>query len=421
MKCKGVGLRARGPTVPERTFSRSLSLVKWNVRTVDWVAGLSMLAVVVLGGSIVFGAPIVADVAKAPTTEQSAEPAPSTTPTPTAIPTPTPTPTRSPRAKAQGSPRPIPSPKPGPKPQVKVDKVPDSGTGMQIILPGSTPAVPVEPTTVDVTVSSFNVLGASHTTSHGEKPRYADGATRAGWAAALIKAHDVGIVGLQELQDSQMRRLMHDLPGYDIFPGPSMSWREAENSIMWRSDQWYPVQSSTIAIPYFYGQIRQMPYLRLRNSETGTDIWVANFHNPADVHGNAARWRAEATRRESALANMLRSRTHLPVIFTGDFNDRSIAYCTIAGATELQASIGGTAADGTCRPPAHPGIDWVFGTPEVEWLSTVLDRGPLERQTTDHPMVVTKARLSVVDQSAVDEATQGLARVQDSLGGGSGQ
>jgi endonuclease/exonuclease/phosphatase (EEP) superfamily protein YafD len=164
-----------------------------------------------------------------------------------------------------------------------------------------------------------------------------------------------------------------------------------------------------------------MPYLRLRNRQTGTDIWVANFHNPANVHGNAAGWRTEATRREAALENMLRSRTHLPVIFTGDFNDRAIAYCRIAGATDLQASIGGTASGGTCRPPAHPGIDWVFGTPEVQWLSTILDRGTLERHTSDHPMVVTRARLSVVDQSAVSEATKGLARVQGSLGNGSGQ
>ena len=93
-----------------------------------------------------------------------------------------------------------------------------------------------------------------------------------------------------------MRRLMKDLPGYGIFPGPSMTWREAENSIMWRNDEWYPVQSSTIAIPYFFGRIRQMPYVRLRNRATGTDIWVANFHNPANVHGNAAVWRAEAAR-----------------------------------------------------------------------------------------------------------------------------
>jgi endonuclease/exonuclease/phosphatase family metal-dependent hydrolase len=388
--------------------------VRWNVRTVDWIAGLSMVAVVAVGGSIILGAPVVPEVANPPAADRTDSPE-SSSPTATPIAKPRPTPRTRPRA--QSSPRPVPSPKPGPKPKVTVHKVPESGTGMQIVLPGTALTGPAEPTTVDVTISSFNVLGASHTTAHGEKPAYAEGATRAGWAAQLIRAHDVDIVGLQELQDSQMRRLIHDLPGYDIFPGPSMTWREAENSIMWRSDEWYPVQASTIAIPYFFGQIRHMPYVRLRNRETGTDIWVANFHNPANVHGNAARWRAEATRREAALATMLRSRTHLPVVFTGDYNDRSVAYCAIAGTTELRASIGGSVSGGVCRPPVHPGIDWVFGTPEFQWLSTFLDRGALERRTSDHPMVVTKARLNVVDQSAVDEATQGLARVQDSLGG----
>ena len=384
--------------------------VRWRARAGDWVAGVSMLVVMVVGGSIVFGASL-PDLTWAPAEEAGALPA---------LPTDTPFRTHEvePTPEARKSPRPRPRPQPEPrKREVKVEDVPESGTGMKIILPGTGVAGPVEATTVDVVFSSFNVLGTSHTRPGGDRPGYAPGAVRARWAAQLIAQHDVDIAGLQELQDDQMRTIMSALPGFDIFPGPSMTWREAENSIIWRSDEWEAVQTSTIAIPYFRGSIRHMPYVRLRNLETGTDVWVANFHNPANTRrfGNNSRWRAEATRRQIRLANLLRDETGLPVVFTGDFNERELFYCRLAGSTALEASSGGTAERGRCAPPPRPGIDWVLGTPELEWLASVTDRGPLVRRTTDHPMVVAKAQLSVMDESAVDEATKGLDRVRGSL------
>lgn len=125
--------------------------------------------------------------------------------------------TRSPARKQ----KPVKTP-PRDKAKVEVAKVPDSGTAMEVVLPGSQQAMTTAATSVEFVVSSFNVLGSSHTRGKGARRGFAPGPTRAGYAAQLITAHDVEIVGLQELQGDQMRTLMGKLPGYGIFPGPSM-------------------------------------------------------------------------------------------------------------------------------------------------------------------------------------------------------
>jgi endonuclease/exonuclease/phosphatase family metal-dependent hydrolase len=261
------------------------------------------------------------------------------------------------------------------------------------------PAATSAPRTVttDVVISSFNVLGASHTAGKRNKRGFAKGKVRAKYAAQAIQQRGVDLVGLQELERPQALTLVDRLPGYSIFPGPSKRRHASANSIMWRNDTWTVVEKHTIGIPYFNGNIIDMPYVRLRNLDTGTDVWVANFHNPASIkkRGDQSRWRAEATRRQVELANRLRAETKLPVVFTGDFNERDVVFCRLVGATELEASNGGSAGNGHCSPPRDARIDWVFGTPELDWQSYIVDKGALIQRVTDHPMIVAKAKLRV--------------------------
>jgi endonuclease/exonuclease/phosphatase family metal-dependent hydrolase len=251
--------------------------------------------------------------------------------------------------------------------------------------------------TADVVVSSFNVLGASHTAGKGKRG-FASGKVRARYAARAILERDVDLVGLQELERPQARTMVARLPGYSIFPGPSKRLHASANSIMWRNDTWSAVETHTIGIPYFGGNIIDMPYVRLRNLATGTDVWVANFHNPASIkkRGDQSRWRTEATRRQVELANRLRAETGLPVVFTGDFNEREVYFCRLVGGTELEASNGGSvASNGKCTPPRDARIDWVFGTPELDWVSHVVDKSARIQRITDHPMIVARATLGV--------------------------
>ena len=66
-----------------------------------------------------------------------------------------------------------------------------------------------------------------------------------------------------------------------------------------------------------------MPVVRLRDLATGGDAIFVNVHNPANVRGNAARFRAEAMRRELAVMRSLATQYDVPAFLTGDFNDRS--------------------------------------------------------------------------------------------------
>jgi hypothetical protein len=45
------------------------------------------------------------------------------------------------------------------------------------------------------------------------------------------------------------------------------------------------------------------------------------------------------------------------------------------------------------RVSKNPGIDWVFGSPNVTFTRHVRDRGALVQRTTDHPMIIARARI----------------------------
>jgi endonuclease/exonuclease/phosphatase family metal-dependent hydrolase len=269
--------------------------------------------------------------------------------------------------------------------------------------------------TVQVVVSSFNVLGSSHTAGHGRGKRAkASGVARAGGAARLIQGNGVGIVGLQELQWDQAGVLSARLPGYGIYPGRSMGAREAENSIMWRLDMFDVVEARTVTIPYFHGRPRQMPYVKLRSRANGKELWVLNVHNPANTRqwGNNARWRRAAIQREIELIRGLRqAEPDVPVVMTGDMNDRAEFFCPMVGTGLLAASNGGAAGNGSCSPPPATQIDWILGTPGLEWSGYVVDRSALVRWSTDHPMV--RSVLTLRASDAVSEAADALAALGD--------
>ncbi|MFN3430667.1 MAG: endonuclease/exonuclease/phosphatase family protein, partial [Candidatus Sericytochromatia bacterium] len=141
---------------------------------------------------------------------------------------------------------------------------------------------------------------------------------------------------------------------------------------------------------YFHGKIRKMPVVLLRNKQTGQETYVANFHNPASTKrvGNHERYREEAERIQVALANKLR-KTGRPVIITGDMNERHDYHRAMT-----QGSPGMHASDSkNGRISKHPGIDWIFGSPDVSFTRYVRDRGAKVRRTTDHPMIISRARI----------------------------
>ncbi len=243
--------------------------------------------------------------------------------------------------------------------------------------------------TVTFRIASFNILGHSHTAKGGGHSRrgYPPGPVRMEGAVDTLLASDVSIAGLQELQGPQMDVLERRLPGWGVYPGRALGQGVMANSIVWDRADWDAVEQHTLDIPYFGGRPLAMPYVLLEHRGTGLRVWVANFHNPADVHGPAQQWRDEAVRRQAALANRLQSRG-LPVLMTGDFNDRERFYCSITSMSRLRAANGGTPGR-PCRPPGQMKVDWVLGAGnDLRFIAyRELDGGAIDR-ITDHPVIL---------------------------------
>jgi hypothetical protein len=167
--------------------------------------------------------------------------------------------------------------------------------------------------------------------------------------------------------------------------------KDPVNSIAWRKDTWELVKPGSIPIPYFHGKIHHMPVVLLRNKHTGQEAYFANFHNPASTKrvGDQERFRDEAMKRQIAMVNKLTRETGLPVFVTGDMNEREEYY---HGMTKGAPMVSADAPKGG-PAPKKPGIDWIFGTKGVTFTDYVRDRGALVQKTTDHPMIVSKARI----------------------------
>jgi hypothetical protein len=242
------------------------------------------------------------------------------------------------------------------------------------------------PPVVSFNMATFNLLGSSHSKAGGSSARWGPGTQRMRGAMRILGQHQVSVVGFQEFQPDQRATFRREATGWEMYPGLSMGRRAGENSVAWRSDTWEMVKPGLIPIPYFNGRIRPMPYVLLRNKQTGVQAYFSTFHNPANINGNMQRYRTEATNREIKLFNQLET-TGIPQFVTGDMNERNEYFCRVTGSTPLTAAAGGSNS-GRCAPPKPTQIDWIFGSPGVQWSNYLIDRGQLVRRTTDHPVVV---------------------------------
>ncbi len=259
-----------------------------------------------------------------------------------------------------------------------------TGTGTETGTGSTSPSQATGTGVADFTMATFNLLGSSHTLGGSKR---ASGPARMNGALQILDQHQVSVVGLQEFQPDQRAAFQSRATGWAMYPGVSMGRRAGENSVAWRTDTWELVTPGLVDIPYFGGHIRPMPYVLLRHKQTGVQAYFSTFHNPADVHGPAQKWRTDATTREVGLFNRLKA-TGIPQLVTGDMNERDNYFCRITAETGLVAAAGGSNTGGSCRPPKPIQIDWIFGSPGVAFSSYTVDKSPLVRRTTDHPVVL---------------------------------
>jgi hypothetical protein len=242
-------------------------------------------------------------------------------------------------------------------------------------------------------VASFNVLGHSHTTSGGNKPGFASGPTRMRMAVQILRNYGADLIGFQEFEPIQNTSFMRLTGGsFGTYPGMRLGTPGVRRTIAWRTAVWDMVQADTVPVPYFRGNRVLMPYVLLEHKKTGQRVWAINVHNPTSSakRGNNARWRAVSKQIQTNLVRRLQAETEHPVILMGDFNERAEAFCSVTARAPLQASNGGS-TDGGCRPPGDLGIDWIFGSLDLEFTSHVRTRAGLVARASDHPIVVADA------------------------------
>jgi hypothetical protein len=238
------------------------------------------------------------------------------------------------------------------------------------------------------TVSSFNVLGASHTPAGG---RRAPGSRRIVWANQLLNRHHVDVAGFQEMQGSQAKKFLAITRGsWALYPGLRLKRQDSENSIGWRTDTFTLVQARTVNIPYFDGHRRAMPLVLLRDKKSGMLTYFSNFHNPAEAgkYRNQGKWRIAASRVEIRLQNRLVVKG-IPRIMTGDMNERAAYFCRVTARAPLKAARPTSyRKNKVCYANRPRAVDWILGSLRTTFTNYVEDRSPLVDKTTDHPVVV---------------------------------
>lgn len=260
------------------------------------------------------------------------------------------------------------------------DPIPESDGG-----PAPQPAADA-----DSVIATFNVLGGSHTAADGKAPELASGPVRMRRSVRLLEAADVDVVGFQELQRpmaEEFSRLAGDR--WRLFHADD----DTENALAWRRTTWALVQADTVAVPYFNGNLRPMPVVRLRHRDSGIETWFVNVHNPAntDRFPQQQEGRAAALRIERRLVQRL-AKGGSEVVLMGDFNQRAGAFCHFTK-SGLMRSATGERRGKECQEPEYPGIDWIFGTPGLEFTDwNVRDDEPVD-STSDHPLVTVAVRL----------------------------
>ncbi|HWU20135.1 MAG TPA: cutinase family protein [Nocardioides sp.] len=228
-------------------------------------------------------------------------------------------------------------------------------------------------------VMTYNVLGSNHTAPLADAQQYAPARMRAEWESNLITGYRPSLLGTQEPQPDQIGDFSALLgTSYAITPGNSAGYAGAPQSLMFATSSWTKVWSSSISIT-FVGQTRPQPVVRLRNTATGAEVYFINVHlSPHDRQTERVRAMDILVREIRVLA-----KDHLPIVLTGDFNQKKWAFCQVTGRTSLKAANGGYHTGSTCVPPRNMRVDWIFAS-GGRWSGFRMKRGAAVAMTTDH-------------------------------------
>jgi endonuclease/exonuclease/phosphatase family metal-dependent hydrolase len=239
---------------------------------------------------------------------------------------------------------------------------------------------PVPPHDATFRIATFNILGSQHTAGPGG---WGPGPRRARLTARILEDRRIDMVGLQEVQEDQLRVLEKRLDGYELWPGDSLGGGGMRLQIAYRTAKFELMGSGSITTVFDH-QRRPIPWVRLKNRGSDRQIYVVDVHNsPREQEAD----RDRATRKEVRLINELRA-TRRAVFVVGDMNEHEEVFCKIVGQTDLRSAAGGSATSvKRCVPPAALRIDWIFGSGASEFSDYRAEYDARIRRASDHNLV----------------------------------
>lgn len=230
-------------------------------------------------------------------------------------------------------------------------------------------------------VMTLNILGSQHTAPGGARPNFAPGRVRSEWAKTLISQRGATLIGLSEPQPDQIASLDVATNGnFSFYPGNTMGYEAAPQSVMWKDSDWTYVWGNTVQMPFMKAS-RPQALVRLRNTSTGREIYWIN------AHLSPGKMQADRDKGMDIIKQVVKrlGGDGLPVLVTGDLNEHAKAFRRIACPLDLDAAVGGETKGDTCRLPAAMRVDWIFGRGTFE--NTEVNQGAQVRRTTDHAVV----------------------------------
>ena len=250
-------------------------------------------------------------------------------------------------------------------PLVATPAVGDSAD-LPLLPEGKQPAKKVDRT---FKVATLNVLGSQHTRGKDRKRTFR--------TARLIRRRNISLIGMQEVQQDQLRWLRTKLPRYRFWPRMKYDAQGVRLQIAWRRKRFEKLEHGTITTMFSH-QRRPIPWVRLRDTKTGRRLFVIDIHNSPARQEKA---RDKATRKQIRLFNRLDERPG-PVLMVGDANERREWFCRVTGRTAARAANGGSRTRSRCRPPEPTFVDWLMGSGRMEWRHYDSQRV----RVSDHPL-----------------------------------
>lgn len=222
-----------------------------------------------------------------------------------------------------------------------------------------------------VRLTTFNILSSAMARG---------GIDRATRAARWVQGEGATVAAFQEVAKDQLRQMQRSLPGYNFFPRRTLGTRGSAIQIAWKTSEVKIMETGHVMRP-FLGWQRPIPYVRLRDRDTGRGFWVMAIHNAPGGHETE---RDISTRKEIAKIKQMLGKDR-PVFVIGDVNERSEFCSQVARATPLVSMNGGTAKK-PCPVPRFGGPDWMLGSgAEFSGFAKVYNG------ISDHPALTARA------------------------------